>query len=170
MLERAEEMDTMLWWYWILIGIVLVIMELVVPSFTIFWFGLGALLTGILVAVLPEVALEWQILVFSASSIAFCFLWFRYFQPRKRAQAGVMDETLAVGQTGIAATRARVPGETGRVVFSVPVLGHESWEYVADEPISTGERLRVIAVVVQDEPSTEGRALPQKVLKVEKVQ
>ena len=35
-------MENILWWHWIVLGIILVLMELVVPSFTIFWFGLGA--------------------------------------------------------------------------------------------------------------------------------
>ncbi len=161
-------METLLWWHWIVLGIVLVLLELVVPSFTIFWFGLGAILTGLLVAILPWLPLEWQLLVFSASSIGFTFLWFRCFRPRKRAGSAAADENLAIGQTGISATRALIPGEIGRVVFSIPVMGHESWEYMADEPINTGERLRVIAVLLAEENKAAGKA-PHKILKVEKV-
>lgn len=161
-------MANLLWWHWILIGIILVLLELVVPSFTIFWFGLGALLTGLLVMIFPGLALEWQLLVFSAFSICFTILWFRYFRPRKRAFSAAMDDSLAVGQTGIAATRAVAPGESGRVVFSVPVLGYESWEYTADEPINTGDRLRVVAVLTGsgEEGSLAGDG---KILKVEKI-
>ena len=36
------------WWHWIVGGIVLVLAELAIPSFFIVWFGLGALLTGLL--------------------------------------------------------------------------------------------------------------------------
>lgn len=161
-------MENLLWWHWILLGIVLVILELVVPSFTIFWFGLGAILTGLLVAVLPAFPIEWQLLVFSTSSIGFTFLWFRFFRPRKRAATAFADEKFAVGQTGIAATRALAPGEIGRVVFSVPVMGDESWEYTADEPINTGERLRVIAVLIAEGEEKAGSA-PHKILKVEKI-
>ncbi len=160
-------MENLLWWHWILLGIVLVLLELVVPSFTIFWFGLGAILTGLLAAVLPSLPLEWQLLVFAASSIGFTVLWFRYLLPRKKGESAA-DEKLAIGQTGIAATRALSPGEIGRVVFSVPVLGHEAWEYTADEPIQTGERLRVTAVLVVEEEQKAGRE-PRRILKVEKV-
>ena len=161
-------MESLLWWHWILLGIVLVILELVVPSFTIFWFGLGAILTGLLLAVLPGLPLEWQLLVFSVSSVGFTFFWFRYFRSRKRASYAVADEQLAIGQTGIAATRALRPGEVGRVVFSVPVMGHEAWEYTADEPINTGERLRVIAVLIA-EGQEDAASAPHKILKVEKI-
>ena len=154
-------MEDILWWHWIVLGIILVVMELVVPSFTIFWFGLGALLTGLLLAVFSEISLKWQVLVFSVSSIGFTFCWFRLFVPRKKNKTLLVDEQAAIGQTGIAATRAMVPGEMGRVVFSVPVLDDESWMYLADEPIETGNRVRVTAILAPDHKD--------RVLKVEKV-
>lgn len=156
-------MESILWWHWIVLGIILVLMELVVPSFTIFWFGLGALVTGLLLAILPEISLKWQILVFSVSSVGFTFFWFRLFVPRKKMKSLLVDEEEAIGQTGIAASRALVPGEKGRVAFSVPVLGEESWSYLADEPIETGNRVRVIAVLSPEQEQAE------RILKVEKV-
>lgn len=161
-------MDHLLWWHWIVLGIALVLLELVVPSFTIFWFGLGAILVGLLMAVFPGLPMEWQLLVFSASSIGFTCLWFRYLRPRKRVASAITHEKQAIGQTGLAASRALSPGEIGQAVFSVPVLGYESWDYVADEPINTGERLRVIAVLTT-KSEADGGSSPQKVLKVEKI-
>ncbi len=154
-------MGNMAWWHWIVAGVLLILLELVVPSFTIFWFGLGALVTGILLLMLPSVALKWQILVFLVSSIAFTVCWFRYFVPRKRIKDLLHDEQAAIGQTGIAASRALIAGEKGRVVFSVPVLGDESWPFIAEVPVMTGDRLRVVAVLSAD----RGDGL----LKVEKV-
>ena len=154
-------MENILWWHWIVLGIILIIMEIVVPSFTIFWFGLGAVVTGLLLAMFPEISLKWQLLVFSVSSIGFTFCWFRYFVPRKKTHTLLADEQTAIGQTGIAATSALIPGELGRAAFSVPVLGEESWMYQADESIETGNRVRVIAVLVSDQG--------ERVLKVKKV-
>lgn len=155
-------MENILWWHWIVLGIILVIMEIVVPSFTIFWFGLGAIVTGLLLAVVPDFSLKWQLLLFSLSSIGFTFCWFRFFVPRKKTKTLLADEQTTIGQTGIAATSALTPGELGRVAFSVPVLGEESWMYQADEPIETGNRVRVIGVLA---PEQEDR-----ILKVKKVQ
>ena len=155
-------MESILWWHWIVLGIILVLMEIVVPSFTIFWFGLGAVVTGLLLAAVPEISLKWQLLVFSVSSIAFTFFWFRFFVSRKKTKTLLADEQAAIGQTGIAATRALVPGELGWVAFSVPVLGEESWMYLADEPIETGNRVRVVAVITADQGD--------RILKVKKVQ
>lgn len=36
-----------LWWHWVVLGIVLTLLELAVPSFFLVWFGLGALIVGI---------------------------------------------------------------------------------------------------------------------------
>ena len=33
----------MLYWHWLVFGILLVIAEIFIPSFTIMWFGLGAI-------------------------------------------------------------------------------------------------------------------------------
>lgn len=154
-------MEDIFWWHWIVLGVILVLLEIVVPSFTIFWFGLGALVTGVTMAILPEISLKWQILIFSVSSIGFTFFWFRLFVPRKKTKTLLEDEETAIGQTGIAATRALIPGELGRVAFSVPVLGEESWMYQADEPIETGNRVRVIAVLALEQK--------ERILKVEKV-
>jgi len=81
--------------------------------------------------------------------------------PRRKNKTLPADDQAAIGQMGIAATRALIPGEHGRVTFSVPVLGEEAWVYLADEPIETGNRVRVIAVLVSDQG--------ERVLKVEKV-
>ncbi|MBU1985646.1 MAG: hypothetical protein KJ846_00305, partial [Proteobacteria bacterium] len=120
-----------------------------------------ALVTGLVMALLPDISLKWQLLVFSVSSVAFTFFWFRLFVPRKKMKSLLVDEQAAIGQTGIAATRALIPGEMGRVVFSVPVLDDESWMYLADEPIETGNRVRVIAVLSPDQK--------ERILKVERV-
>ncbi len=47
------------WWYWIIAGICLVGLELIVPSFTIIWFGLGALVVGIAQAPLARISRGW---------------------------------------------------------------------------------------------------------------
>jgi len=159
--EREKKMmENILWWHWIVLGVILIMLELALPSFTIFWFGLGALVTGLLLLMLPDMALKWQVLMFVVSSVGFTICWFYFFVPRKKVKSILLDEQAAIGQTGIAASRALIPGEKGRVVFSVPVLGEESWFYVADEPIETGNRLRVIAVALEPE---------ERFLKVEKV-
>ncbi|HZM45070.1 MAG TPA: NfeD family protein, partial [Burkholderiales bacterium] len=65
-----------LWWHWIVLGIVLMIAELAVPAFFLVWFGVGALIVGIVLAAFPAAPLAWQVIVWIAGSIVFIWLWF----------------------------------------------------------------------------------------------
>ena len=52
--EKMSGEPTVLWWHWLAFGLVLVGAELVVPSFTIVWFGLAACLVGVLLLLVPS--------------------------------------------------------------------------------------------------------------------
>lgn len=159
--------ETILWWHWIVLGIALVVLELIVPSFTIFWFGLGAILTGLTVLFFPGASLAVQLALFTASSVACTFLWFRIFRPKISPRSHLDNESAVIGEAGIAATRAPQPGDVGRARFSVPIMGHEAWDFVSDEPIGQGERIRIVGIIVENEG--EGPQQTHRILKVEKV-
>ncbi len=55
------------WHIWLIIALICFIMEIFIPSFVLFNFGIGAL-AGSLVAGL-ELSIEWQIIVFSAGTL-----------------------------------------------------------------------------------------------------
>lgn len=61
-----------LWHIWLIIAFICLIMEIFIPSFILFNFGLGALV-GSLAAGLG-VSVEWQILLFSAGTMMSFFL------------------------------------------------------------------------------------------------
>jgi membrane protein implicated in regulation of membrane protease activity len=133
------------YWHWLVFGMILMLLELVVPSFTIFWFGLGGLLVGLLMLVFAELPVVWQIFLWVMASVGFAVFWFKVMKPRMK------DETMA----GI--SREAVLGETAMVVrkpdgerrgemrFSVPVLGSDSWSFICTENVEVGDR-----VVVRD--------------------
>ena len=80
----------LLYWHWLVLGMLLVAGEIFIPSFTILWFGLGALLVGLLLLV-ANLSFAWQILLWTVFSIAFTVLWFKYFKPKMvdRTTAGI---------------------------------------------------------------------------------
>jgi len=47
-----------LWWHWVVLGIVLMLLELAVPAFFLMWFGLGAVVIGLLMLVFPRAGLS----------------------------------------------------------------------------------------------------------------
>ena len=132
------------WWHWIVGGIVLVLAELVIPSFFIVWFGLGALLTGLLTLAF-ELSLTAQLGTWTLASLAMVVLWFRVFkQSFVKTRIGTADGEV-IGEVGLL-VGAVAPFERGKVRFQRPVLGSEEWVCLADTAIAAGERVRVVAV------------------------
>jgi membrane protein implicated in regulation of membrane protease activity len=132
------------WWHWIVGGIVLVLAELVIPSFFIVWFGLGALLTGLLTLAF-ELSLTAQLATWTLASLAMVVLWFRVFkQSFVKTRIGTADGEV-IGEIGLL-VGAVAPFERGKVRFQRPVLGSEEWVCLADTAIAAGERVRVVAV------------------------
>ncbi len=132
------------WWHWIVGGIGLVIAELVIPSFFIIWFGLGALLVGLLMLAI-DLSPTAQLGVWSIASLAMVVLWFRVFkQSFVKTRAGTADGEV-IGEIGLLVS-AVAPFERGKVRFQRPVLGSEEWVCLADSAIAAGDRVRVVAV------------------------
>lgn len=132
------------WWHWIVGGIVLVLAELVIPSFFIVWFGLGALLTGLLTLAF-DLSLTAQLATWTLASLAMVGLWFRVFkQSFVKTRVGTADGEV-IGEIGLLVS-AVAPFERGKVRFQRPVLGSEEWVCLADAPIAAGERVKVVAV------------------------
>lgn len=134
-----------LWWHWVVLGIVLMLLELAVPSFFLVWFGLGALIVGGLLVVSPSIPFAFQVLGWTASSLLFVWLWFKVFKPSLyKSRAGMARGSL-IGEVGLV-TRDIRPYEKGQIRFQKPILGDEVWESVADDEIRVGERVRVLEV------------------------
>ena len=137
---------TRLWYYWLILGLLLILSEMLVPSFTLLWFGLAALLTGLLLLLVPDLELSYQLLVWALSSIGFTVLWFKYFKPTMidKTKAGISREAVT-GETGIVIKAPRDEAR-GVVRFSMPLLGSDEWEFICSEPCKTGDRVEVIDV------------------------
>ncbi|MCP4271292.1 MAG: NfeD family protein [Gammaproteobacteria bacterium] len=67
--------EQILYWHWIVLGLLLVILEMLLPGFVLIWFGVGALLVGSILYVIPEMSWQWQLLVFSIFSLTSVFAW-----------------------------------------------------------------------------------------------
>lgn len=133
------------WWAWVVGGIGLILAELLIPSFFIVWFGLGALLVGVLAALVPGLSLTAQLATWTVASLAMVMLWFKVFKPGFHKTRIGTAAGEAVGEIGLLVS-AVAPFERGKVRFQRPVLGSEEWVCMADTPIATGERVKVVAV------------------------
>ena len=136
---------TIEWWYWVVGGVLLILLELAIPAFFIFWFGLGALLVGLLMLLAGDLSLTTQLLVWGLASVSMVALWFKVFRrDRHKTLIGTADGTV-LGEVGLL-VGAVEPFQRGKVRFQRPILGTDEWPCVAETAIPAGERVRVVSV------------------------
>ncbi|MDR2015836.1 MAG: NfeD family protein [Azoarcus sp.] len=136
---------TVEWWYWIVGGIVLILLELVVPSFFTLWFGLGALFVGLLLLIAPGFPTAGQILLWAIASVAMTVLWFRIFSRiRNKTRIGTAEGDV-IGEIGMLVADA-APFKRGKVRFQRPILGAEEWPCTSDAEIAIGTRVKLVSV------------------------
>jgi len=128
------------------LGMVLVGLEMLVPTFFLIWFGLGALLVGVLTLfAVPGFAV--QLLLWALASMAMMGVWVRFFKVPDRNRAGQAKEGV-IGIVGLM-TRPVTETENGEILFQRPVLGADRWPVVADAAIAAGERAKIVDVLGQ---------------------
>lgn len=131
------------YWHWIVFGVILVLSEIALSTFFILWFGIAAILVGLLMLVAPELDLNWQILIWTGLSVVMALLWFRFLKPLSvdQTKAGLSREAI-VGEIGQV---IRVPGNErrGKLRFPAPILGSDEWEIISTDELSEGERVQV---------------------------
>jgi len=133
----------LLYWHWLVIGMLLIIGEIFVASFTMFWFGLGGLVVALVLGLSPGLSLTWQLLIWAVSSAVFTLLWFRLVRPRMKDQtkAGIAREA-AIGESG-QVIKAPAEGHRGVVRFTTPLLGSDEWPFICEETVVPGNRVFV---------------------------
>lgn len=133
------------WWHWLVAGLGLVLLELAIPAFYIIWFGLGAILVGLVVLVSPQLDLAVQIGLWVMASLAMTVLWFRVFRRTQNKTLAGTASGEVIGEVGLLVGSV-APFQRGRVRFQRPILGSDEWACMADTEIAAGERVKVLSV------------------------
>lgn len=126
-------------WIWIAAGIALTALELIVPSFTIIWFGLAAIVVGLISFIPGMGSLAVQLGLWAVLSGTFTYFWFKFFRQQTRTLSGQSKEAI-IGKAGIVVkvTDSTFPG--GVIRFPIAVLGSDEWSFISDEPFGVGDR------------------------------
>jgi len=133
----------MQWWIWLVFGIALTLLELVLPTFFILWFGIGAVLVSLISLAAPSLQLDMQVLLWVLMSSVTTALWLKLFR-RKQPDVRWTAESV-IGEVGLL-TAGVSEFQKGRVRFQKPILGNEEWTCVANSEIAAGERVRLTAI------------------------
>jgi hypothetical protein len=132
-----------IWWQWVVLGIGLTILEIFLPSFISLWFGLGAIIVGLIAWLLPQTSTAVQVLIWIIASAIFVVFWFRFFKPRMvdKTKAGVSRDA-AIGEIGHV-IKAPVEGRRGVVRFSLPVLSEDEWPFICESQVNAGDKVAI---------------------------
>ena len=115
-----------LWWQWVLLGMGLMILEIFLPSFIALWFGLGALVVGLVAWFFPHMGVSWEVCIWVFASSSFVLLWFKVFKPSMvdKTKAGIsrdaalrMSGILFVWKKSLRATRC-----LSKTFLAIPLL------------------------------------------------
>lgn len=134
------------YWYWIVFGISLMLSEIFIGSFFIFWFGASATAVGVVLILIPQLSLTTQLISWTILSLVFIVAWFKLFKPLSidKTKAGLSREAL-IGEVGqIISTPTSE--KNGIVRFPVPLLGANEWEVISQEELTVGDRVKVTEV------------------------
>ena len=132
------------YWHWIVFGIALMLSEIFIGSFFIFWFGAAAVIVGLLILPLPDMSPTAQVIIWAISSASFALAWFKLVKPLNvdKTKAGLSKESL-VGEIGQV---LQIPSgdKRGKVRFPAPILGSDEWLIISHDTVSIGDRVSVI--------------------------
>ena len=131
-------------WMWLYVGAGLMLAEILMPGFVVFFFGLSAATLGALILVLLDafhLTLAWQLALFSLFSVVYLVTLRRYL---KSVFLGDSEDMLSssdefAGRTG-EIVKAITPGVPGRVL-----VGDAEWDAVAVEPIAAGFKVKILS-------------------------
>ena len=137
-------------WHWFILGIVLMLSELVLPAFAALWFGIAAILVGILFWLFPMMSLTTQIVMWIILSVICTLLWFKFIKPLSidKTKAGLSREA-TIGQIGMV-IQTGLTHDQVVVRFSLPVLGSDEWNCRSLSPVQVGDRVRVVDIMGND--------------------
>lgn len=131
------------YWHWVVLGVLLMLSEIVLTTFFILWFGLAAVLMGGVLFVMPGLDLTWQILIWTILSSVLALFWFKYLKPLSidKTKAGLSREAI-VGEVGQVISVPR-DGKRGKLRFPAPILGADEWLIMSQDDLAEGDRVRV---------------------------
>jgi len=134
--------ENVLWWHWIVIGLILLAVEMGMGTFLFLGLGLAAAIVGVMDYFLATSFLT-ELLTWTALSILALAAWVKWFKEPAMSTTGQSDHGLDVEGTVSVAIE---PHRRGKVIFDSPVLGNTVWHASSDTAIAKGSRVRIVEV------------------------
>jgi len=68
-------MDSIVFWHWLVLSVLLIILEVMIPGAFFLWLGVSAGVVGLILWAFPDILWESQLLLFSVISVVSIALW-----------------------------------------------------------------------------------------------
>ena len=134
---------TLLWWHWIIFGLLLLIIEMFTGTFIMLGLGIGATIVGVSDLILI-LSLNRELLLWVIVSIIAIVILFRYFKDNSpKDKSG--QSSYAIGVKGIVEEPIEAYGR-GKVKFNTPILGNTIWYATAKEDIPILTPVKVVNI------------------------
>lgn len=129
--------------FWLSLGGLLLAAEMLGGNGYLLWSGVAAVMTGLLVWLLPF-GWEWQGALFAVLTLVAAWLWWRWLNRQVRSQK---PADAALNQRGQQLVGKRYTLDDTLINGRGHVrIGDSSWPVIADEDLIVGTRVEVIAV------------------------
>ena len=134
--------ESVLWWHWIVFGIILLILEMTTGTFFMLGLGVAAILVGTLDTFF-DTSFTMELSIWLILSIIAIAVWFKYFKADVVSDSGQSNYRLDTLGT---VTEEIAPHNRGKVTFDTPVLGNTSWHATAKINIEKNTRIQIVQI------------------------
>jgi membrane protein implicated in regulation of membrane protease activity len=123
--------------YWIIAGLLMLILELFIPGVVIVFFGAGAILTGIISAIV-QIPWQFEVLIFVVSSLLMLVFMRKYIVKKfnKKDRSGETEDI--IGAEALVDVKI-TPKTPGKVMYRGSL-----WRAESEVEIEPGTRVRII--------------------------
>lgn len=134
--------ESVLWWHWIIFGILLLIIEMSIGTFFILGLGVAAILVGV-VDTLLDTSFTQELSIWMVLSLLAIAAWFKWFREEPVTESGQSNYRLDT--LGVVVEEIR-PHRRGKVTFDTPVLGNTSWHATSKVDIDKNTRVKIVQI------------------------
>lgn len=132
-------------WYWFVLGIALILLELFITTFALLWFGIAAVIVSLIYWLNSGLSTAMQIFIWAVLSLCCTFLWFKY--AKYQSTLSNLDNETAkqalIGQFGTV-IQNQVNHHT-TIRFPMPILSQDEWHSYCGESLQIGDKVKVVA-------------------------
>lgn len=127
--------------YWFITGVMLLLLEMAVPGFILFFFGVGAWVTALLSWLMP-LGISSQILIFTVSSVVSLLTLRRLVQRTFIGDSVSTDDPDELAEKGahVEVVEEIIPPAEGKVKYS-----GTTWRAVSDTSLRAGALAEIVA-------------------------